>query len=102
MLDENGTDSKSLSLDGTKLEDDGGYIEEYDIGNGLYGGEISAEQDTQTVALHKRDSMYVYGYRVTEDGNRYESSETLNDAASTSWGLTAEQVAARIFTPEEE
>ena len=102
VLDENGTDSKSLSLDGTKLEDDGGYIEEYDIGNGLYGGEISAEQDTQTVVLHKMDSMYVNGYRVTEDGNRYESSETLNDAASTSWGLTAEQVAARIFTPEEE
>ena len=102
VFDENGTDSKSLSLDGTKLEDDGGYIEEYDIGNGLYGGEISAEQDTQTVVLHKMDSMYVNGYRVTEDGNRYESSETLNDAASTSWGLTAEQVAARIFTPEEE
>lgn len=102
VLDENGADSKSLSLDGTKLEDDGGYIEEYDIGNGLYGGEISAEQDTQTVVLHKMDSMYVNGYRVTDDGNCYESSETLNDAASTSWGLTAEQVAARIFTPEEE
>ena len=103
VLDENGTDSKSLSLDGTKLEDDGGYIEEYDIGNGLYGGEISTEQDTQTVVLHKMDSMYVNGCLVDELGNVTEpESNAYNDAADTSWGLTAEQVAARIFTLEEE
>ena len=104
VLDENGADSKSLALDGTKLEDDGGYIEEYDIGNGLYGGEISAEQDTQTVVLHKMDSMYVNGgHLVHSDGTVTTTlAEEMNGAASTSWGLTAAQVAARIFTPEEE
>lgn len=102
VLDENGADSKSLALDGTKLEDDGGYIEEYDIGNGLYGGEISAEQDTQTVVLHKMDSMYVNGYKVMASGETVVSSEMYNQAASTDWGLTAAQVAAELFTPPEE
>lgn len=102
VLDENGADSKSLALDVSKLEEDGGYIEEYDIGNGLYGGEISAEQDTQTVVLHKMDSMYVNGYKVMASGETVVSSEMYNQAASTDWGLTAAQVAAELFTPPEE
>jgi len=105
VLDENGADSKSLALDVSKLEEDGGYIENYDIGNGLYGGEISAEQDGQTVVLHKMDSMLINGLIVKLDGSTFEptpnSSAEYNQAASTSWGLTAAQVAAELFTPEE-
>ncbi|MBP5452912.1 MAG: hypothetical protein J6Y16_11800 [Treponema sp.] len=101
VLDENGADSKSLALDVSKLEEDGGYIEEYDIGNGLYVGEISAEQDGQTVVLHKMDSMYVNGYRITEGGNSIVTFAACNYAANSSWGLTAEQISQNIFRAEE-
>ena len=105
VLDENGADSKSLALDVSKLEEDGGYIEEYDIGNGLYVGEISAEQDGQTVVLHKMNSMLINGLIVKLDGSTFvpapNSSAEYNEAASTSWGMTADQIAAELFTPEE-
>lgn len=102
VLDEDGNDSKSLSLNPLKLEDSGGFIAETSSASGYYDDDIQATQDEQTVVLHKMDSMYVNGYLVDSAGNYSLPAVTeYNQAASTSWGLTAEQVAANLFRAEE-
>ncbi|MBR7080849.1 MAG: hypothetical protein IKI40_10095 [Treponema sp.] len=102
VLDEDGNDSKSLSLNPLKLEDNGGFIAETSSACGYYDDDIQTTQDEQNVVLHKMDSMYVNGYLVDSAGNYSLPAVTeYNQAASTSWGLTAEQVAANLFRAEE-
>ena len=102
VLDEDGNDSKSLSLNPLKLENSGGFIAETSSACGYYDDDIQTTQDEQNVVLHKMDSMYVNGYLVDSAGNYSLPAVTeYNQAASTSWGLTAEQVAANLFRAEE-
>ncbi len=105
VLDEDGNDSKSLSLNPLKLEDSGGFIAETSSACGYYDDDIQATQDEQTVVLHKLNIMLINGLIVKLDGSTFvpapNSSAEYNQAASTSWGLTADQVAAELFTSEE-
>ncbi len=102
VLDENGNDPKGLGLTSSLLDPKEGYIILDGAAGGSYGGPIRTAQETQSVVLHKMDSMYVNGSIVDETGTVTASpSKSYNDAASTEWGLTAQQVSARIFTPEE-
>ena len=102
VLDENGNDPKGLGLASSLLDPKEGYILLDGAAGGSYGGPIRTAQEAQSVALHKMGSMYVNGSIVDETGTVTASpSKSYNDAASTEWGLTAQQVSARIFTPEE-
>lgn len=104
VIDEDGNDSKSLSLNPLKLEDSGGFIAETSSACGYYDDDIQATQDEQTVVLHKMDSMYVNGYLVDLAGNYSLPATTVYNqaaSASTDWGLTAEQKAANLFRAEE-
>ena len=104
VLDEDGNDSKSLSLNPLKLEDNGGFIAETSSACGYYDEDIQTTQDEQTVVLHKMDSMYVNGYLVDSAGNYSLPAVTVYNqaaSASTDWGLTAEQKAANLFRAEE-
>ena len=102
VLDENGNDPKGLGLASSLLDPKVGYIILDSAAGGSYGGPIRTAQEVQSVALHKMGSMYVNGSIVDETGTVTASpSKSYNDAASTEWGLTAQQVSARIFTPEE-
>ena len=101
VLDENGADPRSLSLDQTKLVDSGGFISESSAASGYYDAPISTAQDGQTVLLHKMDSMYVNGFKVMDDGTKAATlAVSMNNAASIDWGLSTAQVAAKIFYPE--
>lgn len=102
VLDEDGQDSKSLALDSHKLVSVDGFIQDASFASGCYDGDIQAVQDDQNVVLHKMDSMYVNGYKVTAFGEFIISAAMYNQAASTDWGLTTDQVEAGLFTPEEE
>ena len=105
VLDESGVDSKSLSLNPLKLVDSGGFIAETSSACGYYDDDIQVLQENQNVVLHKLNIMLINGLIVKLDGSTFtpapNGSAEYNEAADTSWGFTAEQVAAELFTPEE-